>query len=140
VTFVAVALAGALAAWRLQFRTSNLDLISPELPEVKRFLDFASEFGTPNMLVVVLGGPTDQLRAWAPRAGAAIRTLPGIRAVIDQVPLPDDLAELAEEHERFLASRDQRQFYLFVQPATPPQRSHPGPLRQRHASDRRLAC
>ena len=45
-----------LAAFRLELKTSNLDLVDPDLPVVARFRDFARNFGTPNMLVVVLQG------------------------------------------------------------------------------------
>ena len=47
-------LAGVTAATRLELRTSNLDLVDPTLPPVARFLSFAHEFGTPNVIVIGL--------------------------------------------------------------------------------------
>ena len=72
--WVAAALASAvLAVLLMEFRTSNLDLIDHDIPTVRRFLDFAESFGTPNVLVVVLEGKDEKaLEAFADRAAAAI--------------------------------------------------------------------
>lgn len=116
-TLVPCALALVLSSTRLQLKTSNLDLVDPTLPEVKGFLDFAEEFGTPNMLVVVLEGKdAPALRAAVDRVGPLLRTVPGVRGVFDRVPL--DAARLqAAGVDPYIASRDQGLFMIFVQPA-----------------------
>ena len=113
--FAALAAVG-LAAARIEVKTSNLDLIDPNLPPVRRFLDFATAFGTPNVLVVVLEGRDPAaLEPVVNRAAAAIRALPGIRAVMDRLPLPPDLLKDLGLEE-YLRSRDHGLYFLFVQP------------------------
>ena len=108
-----------LAGMRIEFRTSNLDLIDHELPPVKRFLSFANAFGTPNVLAVVLeGDDPSALEDVVRRAGSAIRALPGVRTVMDRLPLePDLLKDLGMEE--FLRTRDHGMYMLFVQPEDP---------------------
>src|SRR6185503_11809675 len=76
-----------LAAWRLELKTSNLDLVDPNQPVVARFRDFARTFGTPNMLVVVLEGEDGtKLRAATDRTAEKIREAHGARAVFARLP------------------------------------------------------
>lgn len=112
----ALALAGWAAATRLPIRTSNLDLIDQHLPEVRRFLDFADAFGTPNVLVVALEGEDEAaLRAAVDRLGPRLRELPGVRSVLDRVPCdPAVLSGL--DTDPYLAAADRRLFLVFVQP------------------------
>lgn len=115
----AMALSITAAVLRVEFRTSNLDLIDPELPPVKRFLDFAREFGTPNVLAVVVeGGERPALEDAVVRIAAEVRKQPGIRAVIDRLPLEKDLLQDLGMEE-FLSSRDHGMYFLFVQPSDP---------------------
>ena len=108
----------ALAAFRLELKTSNLDLIDPDLPAVSRFRDFARNFGTPNMLVVVLqGDDPGTLRAAADRTAAAIREAKGVRSVFAR--LPYDPASLPFGTDPYFTSKDGRMCFLFVQPSDP---------------------
>jgi len=114
-----------LAAWRLELRTSNLDLVDPELPPVAAFRDFADAFGTPNVLVVVFEGGTDR----AARERAVDRALPhlvaapGVSRVLARLPvepLPFELLPAAlAGFDPYLASRDGGLLYAFVQPDDP---------------------
>ncbi len=107
----------ALAVLLMEFRTSNLDLIDQNIPTVRRFLDFAESFGTPNVLVVVLEGKDEKaLEAFADRAAAAIAPLPPVRAVMERLPLEKDLLKDLEMEE-YLRSRDHGMYFLFVQPS-----------------------
>jgi predicted RND superfamily exporter protein len=123
---VLVAAALGLAATRLELRTSNLDLIDPDLPEVRRFLDFGDEFGTPNVLVVVLevsadagtgDGPAEEALAVAVRRiGPRLHSLGSTRAVIDRLDQdPETLADLGADE--LLLSYDRRMAFVLVQPA-----------------------
>jgi predicted RND superfamily exporter protein len=108
----------ALAAFRLELKTSNLDLVDPELPAVARFRDFARNFGTPNMLVVVLQGEDPgRLRAAVESTAAAIRGAEGVRAVFAR--LPYEPASLPFGADPYFASKDGRMCFLFVQPSDP---------------------
>jgi predicted RND superfamily exporter protein len=116
------ALAVTLAAlWaiphRLELRTSNLDLISPDLPEVRKFTTFAERFGTPNVLIVVLEGrDAASLHAAVDRSGPLLAKAPGVRAVVDRLPF--DEATLEEVGvERYLMSDDHRLAFMLVQPS-----------------------
>jgi len=117
----ALALAAAslvLAAFRLELKTSNLDLVDPDLPVVARFRDFAQNFGTPNMLVVVLQGEDPgRLRAAADRAAAAIRGAQGVRAVFAR--LPYEPSSLPFGADPYFTSKDRKLYFLFVQPTDP---------------------
>lgn len=114
---LAVSLAGlALGAARIELYTSNLDLVDPDLPEVRRFLDFASEFGTPNPLVVVLEGRDEEaLAAAIDRLGGPLREAPGVRSVVDRLDLDrETLDELGLDP--LILSFDRRMAFAFVQP------------------------
>lgn len=108
-----------LAAARLELKTSNLDLVDPDLPAVARFRDFAGSFGTPNMLVVVLEGEDEaELRAAVDRAAGAIRGAEGVRAVFSRLPYePWSLAPLGLDP--YFLSNDRKMAFLFVQPSDP---------------------
>lgn len=108
-----------VASARLELRTSNLDLVDPDLPVVARFRDFAGSFGTPNMLVVVLEGEDEaKLRAAVDRAAAAIRGAEGVRAVFSRLPYePWSLAPFGLDP--YFLSNDRGMAFLFVQPSDP---------------------
>ena len=113
---VALAVAAlSLAAFRLEIKTSNLDLVDPSIPVVARFRDFARTFGTPNMLVVVLRG-TDPaaLRAGAERTSSLVRGAAGVRSVFAR--LPYEPASLPFGADPYFASKDGTMLFLFVQP------------------------
>lgn len=104
------------AAFRLELKTSNLDLIDRDLPEVRRFLEVARDFGTPNVLVVVFeGGDAEALRRAVDLVGPRIAALPGVRSVVDRLPLDPDVAAILKR-DVYLHSRDDGLFFLFVQP------------------------
>lgn len=119
---VLAALSLALAISRIEIKTSNLDLVDPDLPEVARFRDFAQSFGTPNVLVVVLESPDPgKLRAAVDRAAAQIRGGDGVRAVFARLPYePASLVPLAMMGiDPYFTSRDKAMAFLFVQPSDP---------------------
>jgi hypothetical protein len=106
-----------LAAARLEIKTSNLDLVDPDLPAVARFRDFARSFGTPNMLVVVLeGSDPAKLRSAADRVAEKVRGAHGVRAVFARLPYQ---SLLPFGPDPYFTSKDRRMFFLFVQPADP---------------------
>ena len=119
---LALGLSGA-ALVHLPIHTSNLDLIDQELPEVKRFLDFAREFGTPNVLVVTFEGADESaLQAAVDELGPQFRTLPGVRTVIDRIPYdPAVLRDVGADP--YLASEQRDLFLIFVQPSDPQSRA-----------------
>jgi len=112
-----VALALALAGTRLELKTSNLDLIDPELAPVAAFRDLARRFGTPNLLVVALEGEDPvALTAAADRIAGRVRGLPEVRAAYSRLPFPaPTLAALGLEAH--LMTEDRRMAFVFVQPA-----------------------
>lgn len=115
----ALAAAGGcgLAVARLELATSNLDLVAPGLPEVRAFRALAEEFGTPNVLLVVLEGrEAASLERAVDRLGARLRAVDGVRSVVDRLPFdPEALRWL--EVERYLGSEDGTLRLLLVQPA-----------------------
>lgn len=118
--WLVLALVGlALAALRLELRTSNLDLVDPELPEVARFLDVARTFGTPNTLVVVLEG-TDPaaLRRAVDGLVVDLQSIAGVRSVLGRRPLPA-VPGLLRGFDPYLASADGQLLVVFVQPSDP---------------------
>lgn len=118
ISLVLAAASLALAAFRLELRTSNLDLVDPDLPVVARFRDFAEDFGTPNMLVVVLQGKDPgKLRAAADRTAEALRGAEGVRAVFAR--LPYEPASMPFGADSYFTSKDRTMYFLFVQPADP---------------------
>jgi len=105
-----------LATTHLTLKTSNLDLIDGSLPEIQRFTDFANEFGTPNVLVVVLeGNDPAVMENKVDSLIPALRSVPGVRTVIGKIPLETErLVEAGVEP--YLTSRDRGMYLLFVQP------------------------
>ncbi len=115
------AVAMALSAWavatRLPLLSSNLDLIDQNLPEVQKFLRFANEFGTPNVLVVTFEGQdTKILESAVDQLGPQFRALPGVRSVIDRIPYDPTVLKDANVYP-YLASRDRRLLMICVQPS-----------------------
>jgi predicted RND superfamily exporter protein len=108
-----------VAALRLELKTSNLDLVDPDLPEVARFRDFAEDFGTPNMLVVALEGNDEaKLRTAVDLTAEKIRGAHGVRAVFSRLPYePWSLAPFGIDP--YFVSNDRKMFFLFVQPSDP---------------------
>ncbi len=81
------ALSIAWAATHLELRTSNLDLIDPDLPPVAAFRDLARTFGTPNSLVVVLEGSDPAvLRRTVDRLTPLLAAVDGTRSVFGRLP------------------------------------------------------
>lgn len=133
VVAVALALAAAslvLAATRLELRTSNLDLVDPDLPEVARFRRVAETWGTPNVLAVVLEavGADDSestrrdLAAAVEHVSPRLAELPDTRAVIDRLPIDPGVAAWSGI-DPYLRSRDGGLAVLFVQPDDPESRA-----------------
>lgn len=114
---VALAVAAVLASvTRLELKTSNLDLVDPDVPTLHRFLAFAEEFGTPNVLIIALQGDAGQnLESAVDRVGPAMEGLSGVRSVLYRAPLDEELREEMGIDE-YILSRDQHTAYLFVQP------------------------
>jgi|GEM_PF-1202493 len=81
------ALSLAWAGTHLALRTSNLDLVDPDLPPVAAFRDLAKTFGTPNSLVVVLESRDPQaLRKAVDRLTPRLAALDGTRSVLGRLP------------------------------------------------------
>ena len=98
----------------LRLKTSNLDLIDADLPEVKRFLEFSKTFGTPNALVIVLESRNSREMAEAVNSlGSKLRALKGVRKVFDKLPAKQ---YDASGKNSYLSSRDASSYYIFVQP------------------------
>jgi len=112
-------LAAALAATRLELRSSNLDLIDPDLPEIARFRDFAERFGTPNVLVAVLEGDDPaRLPDLANELAERLPRVAGVRAVLARLPFRDEtLAALGVDP--YFRSEDGGLLFVFVQPDDP---------------------
>jgi predicted RND superfamily exporter protein len=112
-------LALGVAAWRLELKTSNLDLVDPRAKEVADFRALAERFGTPNVLVIALeGADAGALREAAERLDTSLRGAPGVRAVQARLPYtPASLAPLGVDP--YFASRDGRMVFVFVQPDDP---------------------
>lgn len=127
-TILALALGGVLlalglAAARLTLETSNLDLIDADLPPVARFRAIAATFGTPNLLLVVFEGEEGGvLRRAVDRVGPRLRQLPGVRSVVDKLPLDSAPAALLGL-DPYLTSRDGKLYLVLVQPDDPASRA-----------------
>ncbi len=131
-TVLALALAGlALAAWsgsRLGLKTSNLDLIDPDHPEVRAFRELARELGTPNTLIVVLESEDpNALRPAADRLLPRLAQGPGVKSVLGRLPVrPRALAGgfgLAPALDPYFTSRDGGLLFVLVQPDDPESRA-----------------
>jgi len=100
----------------MKVRTSNLDLIDQDLPPIKAFLDFAHEFGTPNVLVVVLEGSDPSiLEQKVKELEPSLRNVSGVRSVVGRIPLDDEKLDRAGVYP-YLTSRDRDMFMMYVQP------------------------
>lgn len=112
-------LALALATSRLELKTSNLDLVDPDLPAIAAFRNFAAQFGTPNVLVIGLeGGDEERLRAAVDELAPRLARLAGVRSVLAR--LPYDFAQFAlPGFQPYFASVDRGLYFLFVQPDDP---------------------
>lgn len=109
----------AFSGAKLGLKTSNLDLVDPDLPEVARFRAFAQAFGTPNVLVVVLeGGDETARREAAVRVADAARGRPGVRAAMGRLPYQEGMLA-ALRVDPWFASEARDRFYVFVQPDDP---------------------
>jgi len=120
---VLLAVALAWAATHLELRTSNLDLIDPDLPPVAAFRDLAREFGTPNSLVVVLEGEDEAaLRRTIDRLVPRLSAVPGTRSVLGRLPgSPGGLVgpAAAVGVDAYFTGRHPEEaplYFLFVQP------------------------
>ena len=101
---------------RLQVKSSNLDLIDPNIPEVHQFMEFANRFGTPNTLLVVFEGKDpEQLKDVVDKAAETVRKTPGVRRVMDRNPI-DPIAFMQRQASSYFANRDGSAYFLFVQP------------------------
>lgn len=106
-----------LIAGRLELRTSNLDLVDRDRPEVSRFLDFARTFGTPNSLIVAFDGAAPAVLARSvDEAAAAIRPLVEVRSVLAGMPFREEALAALGVPQRF-ATDDGSMLFLVVQPA-----------------------
>jgi len=84
---VLTVLSVAWASTHLALRTSNLDLVDPDLPPVAAFRDLARTFGTPNSLVVVLEGSDPRaLRRTVDRLTPLLAAVDGTRSVFGRLP------------------------------------------------------
>ncbi|MEZ5330972.1 MAG: MMPL family transporter [Thermoanaerobaculia bacterium] len=120
---LAVALSAGLAVGRLQLATSNLDLVDPTLPEVAAFRGLAEEFGTPNVLVVVLEGEDPAaVEAAVHRLGPELRAVAGVRSVVDRLPFDAESLQWLDVPAT-LGSDDGTLRLVLVQPADPDSRA-----------------
>lgn len=116
--FCVAALGLVLAFTRLEVKTSNLDLVSPALPEIGAFVAFAQEFGTPNTLIVALeGSDPSAVARTVDRLAPTLSDLPGVLAVISRDPAKSSF--LYARDERYLTSDDGLMYFIFVQPDDP---------------------
>ncbi len=109
---------GSLAAafGGLGLKTSNLDLIDPDIPEVQSFHEFSERFGNPNSLVIALDGDdphhTAEAVEWlSPR----LKQLAEVESVFDRSPQPADVIEVLGLNP-YLRSEDGRLHVIFVTP------------------------
>lgn len=112
-------IAAGLVATRLELKSSNLDLVDPDLPEIARFRDFADRFGTPNVLVVVLEGSDGRVLGELAEAMAArLPSVTGVRSALARLPFRDEtLGALGVDP--YFRSDDGRLLFVFVQPDDP---------------------
>lgn len=111
-----------LQARDIELRTSNLDLISADLPEVKRFVAFANDFGNPNVLVLVLSGAdVTEAAAVIPELAQNLQQLSDVRRVVFSNPAITTHTHGAQEPtikitQELLSNRQHDTFYIFIQP------------------------
>jgi predicted RND superfamily exporter protein len=111
--FLTISFVSLFYAQNIELKTSNLDLISHDLPEVKHFLSFAEEFGTPNVLVAVFEGENpDSLKQAVEKSAPKIRQIPEVSKVVDQNPP----SPTAPQEINYLTSKNKKMFFLFIQP------------------------
>jgi len=116
IAVLASVLSIASASQFMKVRTSNLDLIDQELPPIKAFLNFAHEFGTPNVLVVVLEGSNpDALEQTVKKLEPSLRHVSGVRSVVGRIPLDDEVLIRAGVYP-YLTSHERDMFMIYVQP------------------------
>ena len=126
---VLAAVALLLAGLRLELKTSNLDLIDADLPEVARFRAFAAEFGTPNTLIVVVeGDDRERLQAAVDRLGPRLAELTGVRSVTYRLPFAPEVVEVLGldpylHDDEDDPSDEAGMFFLLVQPDDPHSRA-----------------
>ncbi|MDX1385834.1 MAG: MMPL family transporter, partial [Thermoanaerobaculia bacterium] len=83
---------------------------------MRRFRDFAAEFGTPNFLVIVFEGDSpEQLAAAVDRVAARLEAVPGVRSVMSRNPKDESLVRVSGENP-YLASADGELYFVFVRP------------------------
>ena len=113
---VLVAASALTASWGMTVKTSNLDLVDPDLPEVRRFREFAHEFGTPNFLAVVFEGDSGAHFGEAvDRVAPRLLAVPGVRSVMSRSPQDEALLALTGD-EPYLRSDDGQLYFIFVRP------------------------
>ncbi len=106
--FLFISISSVFLASSIELKTSNLDLIDEHLPEVQRFLEFTSKFGTPNVLVMVIRGENQKsLKETVDRIAEVLATVSGVKLVLSKIPGDDN---------SYFTSFDKKQFYLFIQP------------------------
>lgn len=111
-----LALASLNSAQQIQVRTSNLDLIDQREPIVVDFLEFAARFGTPNILVTIIEHQDpDTLKKIVDTLGPKLEKVPGVLRVLSRLPL-DPARYVQRDSSTYLHSRDERMYFLFVQP------------------------
>ena len=112
---VLAAILTSVCAYRLRnldLKTSNLDLINQDYPEIKRFLNFTAQFGTPNVFVLVLNGKDPStLEQQAERVRERLEKISDLRRVLLKVP-----PSVGESSWHYFLSDDKQQLYLFLQP------------------------
>jgi predicted RND superfamily exporter protein len=118
-----VVVAALAAVTGLEIRTSNLDLVDPDLPPVADFIRFTEEFGTPNVLVVAFEGDDPAaLRAAVDRTAPALRDVAGVRGVLDRKPM-DEAARAIGKIDPYFSSFGGDLLFIFVQPDDPRSRA-----------------
>lgn len=109
--------AGLFGMNRLTLRTSNLDLVSEKEPTVADFLEFGSLFGAPNAIFLVLQcDQSSTLEDTIDELGREIRHMPGVKAVLERLPLDDNRLEQLGLDPYFL-SDDGQTAVIFIQPS-----------------------
>ena len=108
--------------WRmasLELKTSNLDLVDPEIPLVQDFLKATQTFGNPCPIVISLEGDSPLvLQKTVESLDADLKKIPGVANVMSSVPpalRPMLMAAGAEQDDFFLHDKTQRHFYVFIQ-------------------------